>query len=53
MGKEYGQEYDLPIVYFTQLMGLALGLDPETLGMDKLFVDAKPLLQEKGMWPES
>ena len=52
-GEEYGREYDLPILYFTQLMGLAFGLDPATLGLDKHFVNAKPLLQEKGIWPAS
>lgn len=52
ISEEYGRDYDLPILYFTQLMGLALGLDPDTLGLNKVFVDAKPLLQEKGMWPE-
>jgi heterodisulfide reductase subunit B len=51
IGETYGQEYDLPILYFTQLMGLAFGLQPGTLGLDKHVISAKPLLQEKGIWP--
>jgi heterodisulfide reductase subunit B len=51
--KEYGREYDLPILYFTQLMGLAFGLEPAPLGLQKHAIDARPLLSEKGMWPAS
>ena len=50
-GEQYGQQYDMPIIYFTQLMGLAFGLDPDTLGLDKQFVSAEPLLQEAGFLP--
>lgn len=48
-GEEYGQDYDLPILYFTQLMGLAFGLDQATLGLDKHSVSPRPLLREMGM----
>jgi heterodisulfide reductase subunit B len=51
--KEYGQDYNLPILYFTQLMGLAFGLQPADLGLEKHAVSAKPLLQGKGIWPAS
>ncbi|MBC8249424.1 MAG: heterodisulfide reductase subunit B, partial [Anaerolineales bacterium] len=46
IGEQYGQDYDLPILYFTQLMGLAFGLEPSALGLDKHFVSAAPLLRE-------
>ena len=46
---EYGADFDLPIVYFTQLMGVAYGLDAKTLGMDKHFTDALGLLSELGL----
>jgi heterodisulfide reductase subunit B len=52
-GEQYGQDYDLPIIYFTQLMGLAFGLEPSALGLDKHSISPKPLLQEKGLWPTS
>ena len=34
----------LPVTYFTQLAGLALGLSPKELGMDKLLVTAAKVL---------
>jgi heterodisulfide reductase subunit B len=37
--------FHLPILYFTQLMGLAFGLKSEDLGLDKHFVDPLPILK--------
>jgi len=51
MEKEYNREYNLPVIYFTQLMGLTMGLEPGALGLEKHAVSAKPVLSEKGMWP--
>jgi heterodisulfide reductase subunit B len=42
--KEYGVQYNLPIFYFTQLMGLAMGVSPDKLGLQKHFVSADALL---------
>lgn len=39
-----GHRYDLPAVYFTQLVGLALGAGADELGLDKSFVDSRPTL---------
>lgn len=39
----------LPVLYLTQLLGLALGLAEEQLGLEKNLVDARPLLREKGV----
>ncbi|MGQ9647359.1 MAG: heterodisulfide reductase-related iron-sulfur binding cluster [Thermodesulfobacteriota bacterium] len=44
--EEFKESFHLPIVYFTQLMGLAFGLKPATLGLDKHFVDPAPLLRQ-------
>lgn len=44
-----GEEFGLPVFYFTQLLGLALGLAPESLGLRKLVVDPMPLLESKGL----
>jgi heterodisulfide reductase subunit B len=49
INEEFGGEFDIPIVYFTQLMGVAYGLDARTLGLDRHFSDAIGLLQEKGL----
>jgi len=46
---EFGGEFDIPVVYFTQLMGVAYGLDAKTLGLDKHLSDATSLLKEKGL----
>jgi len=48
---EYGAEWDIPVVYFTQLMGVAYGMDAKTLGIDKHFTDGVGLLKEKGLLP--
>jgi heterodisulfide reductase subunit B len=51
ISEKYGEQYDLPILYFTQLMGLALGLQPKELGLGKHSVDPEPLLRELELWP--
>jgi heterodisulfide reductase subunit B len=39
----------IPVLYFTQLLGIAMGLDHQTLGFEQNFVDPIPLLREKGL----
>lgn len=39
ISQESGKIFNLPVVYFTQLMGLAFGLGELELGLDKQFVD--------------
>jgi heterodisulfide reductase subunit B len=41
--------YRMPIVFFTQLIGLAFGLPPETLGFGKELVNAGPALARIGV----
>jgi heterodisulfide reductase subunit B len=36
-------EPPMPVLYITQLVGLALGLPPEKLGLERHFVDTQPL----------
>jgi heterodisulfide reductase subunit B len=38
----------IPVLYFTQLLGIAMGLDYQTLGFGQNFVDPLPLLKGKG-----
>ncbi|HYF95299.1 MAG TPA: CoB--CoM heterodisulfide reductase iron-sulfur subunit B family protein [Symbiobacteriaceae bacterium] len=40
---DLGKSHKLPVVYFTQLLGLALGLEPSGLGLGKAFIPA-PML---------
>ena len=42
------KQLSVPVLYFTQLMGLAMGLPAEQLGLEKVIVDPMPLLAEKG-----
>jgi heterodisulfide reductase subunit B len=42
--EEFKEAFHLPILYFTQLMGLAFGLGSKALGLDKHFVNPLPLL---------
>jgi len=49
VANKLGNKYDLPIFYFTQLMGLAMGCSPKELGLQQLFVDPQPLLKAKGL----
>jgi heterodisulfide reductase subunit B len=44
--------FNLPIIFFTQLMGMALGLDRAELGLEKLVVSPFPLLAETVDAPE-
>jgi heterodisulfide reductase subunit B len=43
-----GLKLDLPVFYYTQLLGFALGLGDSRLLMDKLAVDPKPALSKIG-----
>jgi heterodisulfide reductase subunit B len=38
-------EPPMPVIYITQLVGLALGLSPATLGLHRHFVGVEPLLE--------
>jgi heterodisulfide reductase subunit B len=36
-------------LYFTQLIGLAFGIDPKDLGIGTEFIDARPALEKIGI----
>jgi heterodisulfide reductase subunit B len=46
---QMGLDFELPIIYFTQLMALALGLPQKNAALKKNLVDPRPLLKEKGI----
>ena len=45
MEKLLGKKYNMPVMYITQLLGLALGISPKELGFDKLMVSPAAVLQ--------
>ena len=49
MNRHFNIDYHMPIIFFTQLMGLAFGKDPVKLGFGKEFVDARPALAKIGL----
>lgn len=38
--RQVNARFGIPVLYYTQLMGLAFGCDPKTLGLNKLIVSA-------------
>jgi len=47
--KAHGAVPETPVLYVTQLLGLALGLSDQDLGIGALTVDAKTLLGDRGL----
>ena len=45
---EYGTNFSVPVLYFTQLVGLALGIPQKKLGIGKEFVAMAPSLLQVG-----
>ena len=43
--KETGKKLDMPVVYITQLLGLCLGIPQKELGLNRLMVAPKAILQ--------
>jgi heterodisulfide reductase subunit B len=46
VNEEFGTDFKLPVLYFTQLIGLALGLSPKNLGFGVELVSAKPIFKK-------
>jgi heterodisulfide reductase subunit B len=49
VNKQFKTKFNIPILYFTQLMGLAFGLGAKELGLGKEFVDSRPALAKIGV----
>ncbi len=47
--KMFGKKTKVKILYFTQLLGLAMGLPPKKVGVHENFSDAMPMIREKGL----
>ena len=47
LNKELGEKkYQIPVIYYTQLLGLAMGIDPDELGLGKHMVSTQPFLDK-------
>ena len=49
VGTRHAGFQPIPVLYFTQLLGIALGLDSEGFELDRHYVDPRPLLKGKGL----
>jgi heterodisulfide reductase subunit B len=43
--ESYGEEFNLPVLFYPQILGLAMGLDENEVGLDMNRISAKPILQ--------
>ncbi len=48
VNQEFGTNFSIPVLYFTQLVGLALGIPQKKLGIGKEFIDSMPSLLQAG-----
>jgi heterodisulfide reductase subunit B2 len=48
VNQEFGTNFSIPVLYFTQLVGLALGIPQRKLGIGKEFIDSMPSLLQAG-----
>jgi heterodisulfide reductase subunit B len=49
INKKLKRKFDMPILYFTQLVGLSLGIEPGRLGFNKHIVSPAKLLRVNGI----
>jgi heterodisulfide reductase subunit B len=49
IARKLGIKYQFPVFYFTQLLGMAFGLDHAKLGIGRSIVSCKELLTSKGI----
>ncbi|MEW6051670.1 MAG: heterodisulfide reductase-related iron-sulfur binding cluster [Candidatus Zixiibacteriota bacterium] len=44
INRAFGSDFHIPVVYFTHLVGVALGISPRKMGLDKLLVAPDKLM---------
>ena len=47
VNRKFKTRFNLPVLFFTQLIGVAFGIDNKTLGLEKCLVSAERLLVER------
>jgi heterodisulfide reductase subunit B len=48
IAKAAGKQYNMPVLYITQLLGLCLGISPEELGLNRLMVTPSAVFKAVG-----
>ncbi len=43
INKTFGRKFHMPVVYFSHLLGVALGIAPEAMGIDQLLIQSEKL----------
>ena len=46
VNEEFGTDFNIPVLYFTQIMGLALGISPKKLGIGIELISAMPVFKK-------
>ncbi len=52
MKKVYRDDFEMPVLFFTQLIGLALSFSAKQMHLNKHFTDPLPMLRDKGLTNE-
>ena len=50
--RHFDTTFKIPVLYFTQMIGLALGIEPKELGIGQEFVSAAEMIKKIGTEPE-
>ncbi len=48
-GRQWSADSRLPVLYFTQLLGLSMGFSEKEMMLERHFVDPRPMLRTKGL----
>jgi heterodisulfide reductase subunit B len=48
----YRDDFEMPVLFFTQLIGLALSFSAKQMHLNKHFTDPLPMLRDKGLIKE-
>ncbi len=53
INKDRGSDFNMPVLYFTQIMGLAFGYSPKELGISKLIISPNKLIKNRVLKSEA
>jgi heterodisulfide reductase subunit B len=49
IAEKYGERFDIPVLYFTQVLGIVYGAYSGELGLSRLMVSPQRALEEYGI----